>query len=481
MTCHLFCFFCFLFYRLLIVIANDGGQHPLESHRKAKKIMNDFVTKHDSVPGLLSTLETSQNIHAIHMATVYIRQIVDESWNTLNQASKRRLKRILLSKLESAPPNENEQLKEQEKQVKLAVAACVTSVAKIELLHKKMNGWVELIVLLKTICNPERTNSLLLHEIGVKIWRNLIQFCGDSLKSQFTKLLILFTNLLNENESLTTQVEVFHAVGVMCEFLEKDHNEFKNDNINNNNDNNNNNNNDDDNKNDSDNVIIDKIESIVPDMCAVMTRCIESNENELIMSCIDVFDDIIDTKLSILNNHCKVLADLFESLILTRKDNKQENNDWSDVRKKAITFLSSMVTCIPNTVIKQDLPNQFLDLCIQLLVEHSHNIYDEGNKNNNGNNAGDENKDKDDDEEDNEQEHATPLNMSCTLLDEIFKELPSDIVYPLTMHKIQILLNDKDFSKHEAGYVVIAIMIEGIVDCFFALSPFWVFRLFFCF
>ena len=47
-------------------------------------------------------------------------------------------------------------------------------------------------------------------------------------------------------------------------------------------------------------------------------------------------------------------------------------------------------------------------------MEHSHNVYDEGNKNNNGNNARDENKHKD--EEENEQEHTTPLNMSCTLL-----------------------------------------------------------------
>ena len=55
----------------------------------------------------------------------------------------------------------------------------------------------------------------------------------------------------------------------------------------------------------------------------------------------------------------------------------------------------------------------------------------------------------------------SPLAMGCDLLDQIFKCLPSETVFPMGIKAIEQLMNSNSNSSKQSGYTVIAMMVEG--------------------
>ena len=176
-----------------------------------------------------------------------------------NGNERQKLKGFLLSKLSCE---------------RLAVAACISSVGKYEIIH---NEWETLLEALSIICDSKKTASSDMREIGVTIWRNLIQFCGASLKKHFDIILNILKQCLNDEKSLKTQVESVKAIGLMVEFLENDNE-------------------------------IGIIENVIPNMCAVIERCLKAGDEENVLAGMEVFNDLAESKIAILNKHSKQLV-----------------------------------------------------------------------------------------------------------------------------------------------------------------------------
>ena len=284
---------------------------------------------------------------------------------------------------------------------RLAIGAAISSIAKYAFIDGN-EGWNELLVALEGSCKPDQ--NLELREVAFILWRNLVSFCGGSLKPHFGKILEILEGGLKDDKSIKIQVESVKSIGMMVEFLENAKE-------------------------------ISLIETFIPSMVGVIDKCLKKGDEENVIAGMEVFNDLVESKVPILSKHTKQLTQFNLKIASAKTDLPMT------VRKQATNFATLMLKSKPKTVMQHGFMQPFLNLCINLIIE------------------GDESNKTDDEKEENA--FLSPLGVACDLLDEMFLNIPSEKCFPIAIQAIEKLLKDNDANKKQAGFVLIAMMAEG--------------------
>ncbi|ETO28570.1 hypothetical protein RFI_08560, partial [Reticulomyxa filosa] len=262
--------------------------------------------------------------------------------------------------------------------------------------------------------------------VSYTIWRNLVQFCGGTLKRHFGKMLTIFTTGLKDSESPKVQVESVKAIGAMVEFLQHDKE-------------------------------VEIVGGVIPQMVEVIEQCLKKGDEQNVCDGIEVFIELVESRVPVLKKHGVELTK-FMMRIASAKDKLPMT-----VRKQAVNYMTWMCKSKPKLVLKYDLVQQFLALCVNLVME-SENI--------------EESQVKEEDVKNNEgPEFVTPLGVACDLMDEIFLNIPSEVCFPLAVKvekankqsythvygdtAIQQLVNEENSKRRKSAYVMMAMMVEG--------------------
>lgn len=291
---------------------------------------------------------------------------------------------------------------------RLAIASTIASVAKFSFI--KNQGWNELLVMLDTICKQEQ--NIELKEVGFILWRNIIIYCGGSLKKHFGNILKILQQGLKDKSSNQVRIESVKCIGEMVEFLETQEE-------------------------------VDIIANIIPEMVEVIDQCLKEADEENVISGMEVFNNLIECKIPVLFKHSVDLTK-FNIKIASAK-----NELPMTVRKQATNFCTWMCKSKPKTVMKHRFVPPFLTLCINLIME-SEEMENELRKT------------SDDESEDDEKtQFLSPLGIACDLLDEIFLNIPSEQCFPITVKAIEQLLKDETPKRRRSAYIIISMMAEG--------------------
>eukprot|EP00485_Elphidium_margaritaceum_P002656 CAMPEP_0202697038 /NCGR_PEP_ID=MMETSP1385-20130828/10376_1 /ASSEMBLY_ACC=CAM_ASM_000861 /TAXON_ID=933848 /ORGANISM="Elphidium margaritaceum" /LENGTH=182 /DNA_ID=CAMNT_0049353395 /DNA_START=101 /DNA_END=646 /DNA_ORIENTATION=- len=143
--------------------------------KRASMMVKKFLEKPEAIMPLIQQIEKSQHAEVRQVAAVYLREQTEEFYKKIPADVKPKLKSFLIAKLISLS-NRAE---------RLAMGAAIASVAKFAFIDES-EGWNELLLALDRICKPEQNVEL--REVGYIIWRNLVSFCGGSLKQHFGKI-----------------------------------------------------------------------------------------------------------------------------------------------------------------------------------------------------------------------------------------------------------------------------------------------------
>jgi len=370
--------------------------------KQATILIHKFLDKPESIMPLVQQIETSQHAEVRQVAAVYLREQIEGFYKKIPADIKPKLKQFLIDKLISMD-NRPE---------RLAIGAAIASVAKFAFVDQE--GWQELLVALEKACKPEQKVDL--REVSFILWRNLVSFCGGSLKKHFGQILRILQNGLKDDKSIKIQVESVKSIGIMVEFLENEKE-----------------------------VAI--IEGFIPSMVAVIDKCLKKGDEDNVIAGMEVFNDLVESKIPVIHKHAEQLTK-FNLKIAAAKDELPMT-----VRKQATNFATWMCKAKPKTVMKHNFLEPFLTLCINLVIESADDDLGKIPKAEDG--------DDDDDEDDEKTSFLSPLGIACDLLDEIFLNIPSEQCFPAATAAIEKLLAGQQSNQRKAGYVVIAMMAEG--------------------
>jgi len=371
--------------------------------KRATLLIQDFLDKPEAIMPLVQQIETSQHAEVRQVAAVYLREQIEEFYKKVPADIKPKLKNFLLTKL-LAMSNRSE---------RLAIGAAIASIAKYAFTDDS-EGWNELLVALEKVCKPDQNVEL--REVGYILWRNLVSFCGGSLKKHFGKILGILQSGLKDDKSTKIQIESVRSIGVMVEFLENEKE-----------------------------VAI--IEGFIPAMVGVIDKCLKKGDEDNVIAGMEVFNDLVESKVPVIHKHAEQLTK-FNLKIAAAKDELPMT-----VRKQAANFATWMCKAKPKTVIKHNFVQPFLTLCINLVIEsHADDSVSMPNS---------AAADDDASDEDEKTAFLSAIGIACDLLDELFLNIPSDLCFPIAMSALEKLLIAPQSNQRKAGYVVIAMMSEG--------------------
>jgi len=368
--------------------------------KQATLLIHKFLEKAESIMPLVQQIDKAQQAEVRQVAAVYLREQIEAFYKKIPSDIKPKLKQFLIEKLISMD-NRPE---------RLAIGAAIASVAKFAFVDKE--GWQELLVALEKASKPDQKVDL--REVAFILWRNLISFCGGTLKKHFGQILNILQSGLKDDKSIKIQVESVKSIGMMVDFLENEKE-----------------------------VAI--IEGFIPSMVAVIDKCLKKGDEDNVIAGMEVFNDLVESKIPVIQKHAEQLTK-FNLKIAAAKDELPMT-----VRKQATNFATWMCKAKPKTVMKHNFLEPFLTLCINLVIESADD--DLGKK--------PKNDDDDEDEDDEKTSFLSPLGIACDLLDEIFLNIPSEQCFPAATGAIEKLLAGQQSNQRKAGYVVIAMMAEG--------------------
>jgi len=370
--------------------------------KRATLLIQDFLDKPEAIMPLVQQIETSPHAEVRQVAAVYLREQIEEFYKKVPSDVKPKLKNFLLTKLMAM----------ESRSERLAIGAAISSIAKYALTDDS-EGWNELLVALDKVCKPDQNVEL--REVGYVLWRNLVSFCGGSLKKHFGKILGILQMGLKDDKSTKIQIESVRSIGVMVEFLENEKE-------------------------------VQSIEGFIPAMVGVIDKCLKRGDEDNVIAGMEVFNDLVESKVPVIHKHAEQLTK-FNLKIAAAKDELPMT-----VRKQATNFATWMCKAKPKTVIKHNFIQPFLTLCINLVIEsHADESVGMGMPNN---------ADQEDDE-DEKTAFLSPIGIACDLLDELFLNIPSALCFPIAMSALEKLLVAPQANQRKAGYVLIAMMSEG--------------------
>jgi hypothetical protein len=226
---------------------------------------------------------------------------------------------------EQLPVNTREEIKQNVLQMSLqepsqlvrhSLAHVISEIAKIELSQQR---WQDLVNVLYSSCTHADAKH---REVGVYVMCSLFDVIADQMEGYVPQILALFSQTINDKESLMVAVTTVQGLGKIAEFVE----------VNN-------------------DIYIKQFQSLVPAIVQVLQNCLSAGDDEGAAKIFEVFDGLLLLEAPFLSKHFVDLINLFLSIAAS--------TDNSDVaRVQSLSFLMWCIMSARNKIGKAKLiPN----------------------------------------------------------------------------------------------------------------------------
>jgi len=354
---------------------------------KAATVELRTMFKHPGViTELCSVLTTSQSIQIRQYAAVLLRKKFSKSsaWLKLSASDRSTLKAGCLNSLVAEP----------ERSVRNALAQLISTLAKHEL---SSGSWPELLQMIQDKLASEDGQQRVLAVYTVSV---LAENAGEQLKQNLKDFLKMLSKTLQD-----AQMEVcFYTIVALSHFVRRTG---------------------------SDEVAL--FQQLVPHVLQKI-EMLAGLDQEKATEAIDIFDELIESEVSIVVPHIKPMVELCLKLAA-----EQELDDA--LRIKAVTFLGRLTRLKKKTIVKHKLYIPMINVVFSIMCNQ-------------------EMPSEEDDDEDSEDEDSPGLAAS-QCLDILALNLPPEKYMTAVLAQVQPALENNNPAYQRAAYQAIAVSAEG--------------------
>ncbi|KAK9473547.1 armadillo-type protein [Dipodascopsis tothii] len=256
------------------------------------KLQNEFYTQPQSVPALVSIMQTNASPQLRQLAAIEARKRVMTHWEELDENLRSQMRSSLLQST----------LQEQTSIVRHASSRVISEIAKIDLSEGK---WPDLPAFLQ---NASVSQSPSDREVGVYILYTLLDVIDGTFANKLQELFGIFSRTINDGENQAVRVNTVLALGKVAEILEGEGN--------------------------SPNV--QAFRQLLPSMVEVLKAVIGSDDEKSASLIFEVFQTLLIVDSSLIAKHLGDLVQFFLSLAASKDADSQ-------YRCLALQFLMSAV------------------------------------------------------------------------------------------------------------------------------------------
>jgi len=339
---------------------------------------------------LCAVLTQSQQVQIRQYAAVLLRKKFSKSssWMKFSQAERDQLKGGCLTSLEA----------EQEPSVRTALAQLVGTLAKHEM-GAGVEGWPELMTLIQTKVVSGEARDRVLASMLVSV---LAEVAGEQVKGSLKDFLGLFRKTLEDPEPDVC----FFTILAMTHFVKRTGTEE-----------------------------VMMFQQLVPSVLVKIEQ-IAGVDQDKAMVAIDIFDELIESEVSIVVPHIKPMVEL-----CLRIGQDPQGNVEDGLKIKAITFLGRLTRLKKKTIVKHKLYIPMIQVIFSVMA--SQDLPED-----------------DEDDEDAEDDDSPGLAASQSL-DILALNLPPEKYITALLSQVQPALENPSPAYQRAAYQAIAVSAEG--------------------
>ncbi|XP_046842759.1 importin-4-like isoform X2 [Xenia sp. Carnegie-2017] len=347
------------------------------------------------VPVLVTVLRSSQSPQARQYAAILLRRRVIKQWTKLSEQLQTLLKQTVLEVLVS----------ERENLVRQSTAQIIGGIAK----HELGNGqWPELFQFIEECMRETQAEH---YEIAVYVLSIVTETAGEELRPHFPSLFQLFSKTLEEHKNPNIPYFTVRAITQLVIFLGEDEIKF--------------------------------LRPLIPKIVNTIRIFLTIDEDKA-CECMDVFDELVESEVSIVVPHIKSLVDFCLQIAM--------NTGLSDSsRVKALHFIGWLIRVKSKVIIRHKLLSAILTVIFAMMATHGEE---------DGNCEGCE----DETESLPEAEDSRPNAVAAQVLDVLALHMPPEKLFPPLMQLIEPALSHSNPYQRKAAIVSLAVLSEGCAD-----------------
>jgi len=341
------------------------------------------------IPQLCDVLSRSQEVQIRQYAAVLLRKKFSKpsAWNKFSASDRNMLKSGCLSALET----------EADSTVRASLAQLVATLAKHEMASQGITGWPEVMTLIQTKLGSGAAPDRVLGAMTVSV---LAEVAGEQITTHLKDFLGLFRKTLTDSE-----LEVaFYTIVAMTHLVKRTS---------------------------SDEVVL--FQQLIP---LVLTKIeeIASVDQDRAIQAIDIFDELIESEVSIVVPHIKPMVEL-----CLRISQAQGGQVEDGLKIKAISFMGQLTRLKKKTIVKHKLYIPMIQVIFGVMVA----------------------KDLEDDDDDAEEDDDTPELAASQTLDILALNLPPEKYISALLSQVQPALENPSPQHQRAAFEAIAVSAEG--------------------
>jgi importin-4 len=353
-----------------------------QNSQELEKYFKRYLKLSQCVPDLMEQMMTNPQSNVRQLASVLLRKRIMKHWQSLTPDIQTKVKTALIDRI----VNESESL------VRKNVASLTATLA-----SNILADWPELLTFISTCTD---SNVIAAKEIGLYLLAELLEnpeIC-TFLKPHQEKLMNLFSVSLADGSSREIRKNALKALGNHAANSEEESS-------------------------------VNYILTLIPKIAEVLSECVDSLDEELIVFAFEVFDSLIDSGQDITSN--------IELLIKIGIEKVGINTSLQlSTRECALDFLETVADMKPKVITSSP---EF----VRYILTHVFTIAVECDDNS---------------------EEASPVDMALRLLDTLALNLPNKTVYPHVMELTTQLRNSSNPRHRKIGVLALGVVAEGCAD-----------------
>lgn len=367
--------------------------------KQAEDALKIYMKSSECIHGLMTQLEHSSYAQVRQYAAILLRKRIFKHWSALDVSMQTNLKQMLLQRA----------VQESTRIVRFNIIDLVAAIASREL---PMQKWPELF---SFVTNCAQSTSAELRVIGMYLLRLLAEQAGTFLQTIFLDLKVLFTNALQDQESINVRTAAMRAACSIIEYLEdKDLCEFQ---------------------------------SLVPLMISVFEQCLVNGAEQEAAEFLDVFSEVASNPYPILDQSFPTFIEiLLQILAHDRFD--------GTIHSSASFVMSEFISRKPKTIGKMNLVPKIMTTILDVIASDDEVScgripellqLDAGSKVDNQA----------------EEDQESLGYLAQQMLDTLALNVPAKYLNPVIFGLYQEYITSPDARKRKAATLALAILSEG--------------------
>lgn len=360
-------------------------------------LSKNFYENPLAIPALVHILQNAPDLELKQLAAVELRKLAISNWKHVALSLQPEIKASLLTLVFSLDA----------KLVRHSVARVVAAIAEVDL---ENNNWPELMPTLVAAVQDTNTQN---REMAAYTLYALLETQSAALSSLISDFLALFTNLLDDQESLDIRVNAVLAMDVIGQFLEEGNCEGD---------------------------ALTSFKDSIPKMVQILKQTVAANDSDKIRDVFNVLNSLVYLDSRMVGDHLmgliQIVAELSAETLLDE-----------EYRCFGMQFLISCVSIRKLKVISFKL-GPTLSLFATKIASEEIDVEQELSNEN----------------EENENEESSPANLGLRLLSTLASELaPSQVIAPLLEVVPSMMASSNQFERR-AALLCVGVVSSGAPD-----------------